>query len=111
MKGQYGSSWIWTDDGLGYLENNRWYCIEQYVRLNTPGANDGVLRGWVDGKLAFEKTDVRMRDIAELKIECVWINIYHGGKQPATSDDHLYIDNVVIAHHYIGPMAPASPSN
>lgn len=106
MKGQYGASWIWKDEGLGYLENSRWYCIEQYVKLNTPGANDGILRGWVDGRLAFEKTDVRMRDIAELKIECIWINIYHGGKWSAPSDDHLFIDNVVIARHYIGPMAP-----
>ncbi len=106
MKGKYGASWIWKDDGLGYLENNRWYCIEQYVKLNTPGANDGVLRGWVDGKLAFEKTDVRMRDIAALKIQCIWINIYHGGKWSAPSDDHLFIDNAVIARGYIGPMVP-----
>jgi len=110
MKGKYGSSWIWTDDGLGYLENNRWYCIEQYVKLNRPGANDGILRGWVDGKPAFEKTNVRMRDIAELKIQCIWINIYHGGKWSAPSDDHLFIDNVVVARQYIGPMAATSPS-
>ncbi len=105
MKGRYGSEWIWEKDGLGYLENNRWYCIEQYARMNTPGENDGVLRGWVDGQLAFEKTDVRMRDIPDLKIECIWINIYHGGTWTAPSDDHLYIDNIVIARHYIGPMA------
>jgi Polysaccharide lyase 14 len=106
MKGKYGSSWIWKDNGLGYLENNRWYCIEQYVKLNTPGANDGILRGWVDGKLAFERTDVRMRDIAELKVQCIWINIYHGGLWSAPSDDHLFIDNAVIARRYIGPMVP-----
>lgn len=105
MKGRYGSEWIWEKDGLGYLENNRWYCIEQYARMNTPGENDGVLRGWVDGQLAFEKTDIRMRDIPDLKIECIWINIYHGGTWTAPSDDHLYIDNVVIARRYIGPMA------
>ncbi|MBN2138082.1 MAG: hypothetical protein JW720_09760 [Sedimentisphaerales bacterium] len=105
MKGIYGSQWIWEKDKLGYLENNRWYCIEQYVKMNTPGANDGILRGWVDGRLAFEKTDVRMRDIPELRIECVWINIYHGGTWTATSDDHLFIDNVVVAKEYIGPMS------
>ncbi len=105
MRGSYGNSWIWEKDKLGYLENNRWYCIEQYAKVNTPGKNDGILRGWVDGRLAFEKTDVRMRDIFELKIECIWINIYHGGTWPAPSDDHLYIDNVVIAKRYIGPMS------
>jgi len=105
MRGRYGSAWIWEKDKLGYLENNRWYCIEQYAKMNTPGKNDGILRGWVDGRLAFEKADVRMRDIAELKIECIWINIYHGGTWPAPSDDHLYIDNVVIAKQYIGPIS------
>lgn len=104
MRGRYGSGWIWEKDKLGYLENNRWYCIEQYAKMNTPGKNDGILRGWVDGRLAFEKKDVRMRDVAELKIETIWINIYHGGTWPSPSEDHLYIDNVVIAKKYIGPM-------
>ena len=106
MRGRYGSAWIWQRDKLGFLENNRWYCIEQYVQMNTPGKNDGILRGWVDGRLAFEKTDVRMRDVPDLKIECIWINIYHGGTWTAESDDHLFIDNVVIAERYIGPMLP-----
>jgi hypothetical protein len=105
MKGRYGSAWIWEKDKLGYLENNRWYCIEQYVRMNTPGKNDGIMCGWVDGKLAFEKKDVRMRDVSDLKIERIWINIYHGGTWTAESDDHLFIDNVVIAKKYIGPMS------
>ena len=58
--------------------------------------------------LAFEKTDIRMRDIPKIKIECIWINIYHGGKWSAPSDDHLFIDNVVVATRYIGPMAKPS---
>jgi hypothetical protein len=28
MRGRYGSAWIWQKDKLGFLENNRWYCIE-----------------------------------------------------------------------------------
>ena len=109
MKGRYGSSWIWKKNGLGYIENNRWCCIEQYARMNTPGRNDGVLRGWVDGRLAFEKTDVRMRNVPDLKIECIWINIYHGGTWTARDDDHLYIDNVVVARRYVGPMTLIEP--
>lgn len=79
------------------MENNRWYSIQQYVRLNTPGENDGVLRGWVDGRLVFEKTDVRFRDVESLKIETVWLNVYLGGTWSAQSTHHLYIDNVAIA--------------
>jgi len=104
MRGRYGSHWVWQRKGLGQLANNRWYCIEQHARMNTPQQNDGVLRAWVDGELAFEKTDLRMRDVPELKIESIWINLYHGGSWSADTDDHLYIDNVVIARKYIGPM-------
>ena len=104
MKGKYGENWIWDRDDLGFLENNQWYCIEQHVRLNTIGKSDGILRAWIDGKLAFEKTDVQMRKTEKLKIEKIWINLYHGGKAPASSQDQLFIDNLVIARKYIGPM-------
>src|SRR5262249_9490000 len=51
MRGKYG-------DHLKFqpaLRYDRWYCIEQHCKLNTPGQdgqpglNDGVLRAWIDG--------------------------------------------------------------
>jgi hypothetical protein len=105
QKTKYGDHFVWKQDNLGFLENNRWYCIEQYVKLNTPTKHDGILRGWVDGKPAFERTDLRFRDVDRLKIEDVWINIYYGGTAPAPAEYHLYIDNVVIAKKPIGPPA------
>lgn len=109
MKGRYGANWVWERDRLGHLANNRWYCIEQQARMNTPGRNDGVLRGWVDGRVAFEKTDVRLRDVPDLRVEAVWLNVYHGGTWPATSTDTLYIDEVAIGRQYIGPLADRRP--
>ena len=29
---------------------DRWYCIEVFVKLNTPGAADGQLAAWIDGE-------------------------------------------------------------
>lgn len=104
MQGSYGDVWGWHHDYRGFLEKNRWYSIEQYLKLNTPGERDGVLRAWVDGRLAFEKTDIRFRSVDRLKIEQIWMNVYHGGTQPSPYDQHLFIDNVVIARKYIGPM-------
>lgn len=104
MPGKYGSHWTWDREGFTGLENNRWYCIEQHVKLNSPGKNDGVLRGWVDGTLVFEKADVRMRDVDSLKIENVWINVYHGGTWTAKENHHLYIDDVAISRSRIGTL-------
>ncbi len=74
------------------------------MRLNVPGEKNGVLRAWIDGRLAFEKTDIRFRLTDKLKIEQIWMNWYHGGKLPSPHDQHIYIDNVVVAKQYIGPM-------
>ena len=104
QQGTYGDGWVWKHGYRGFLEKNRWYCIEQYVKLNTPKEKDGVLRAWVDGRLAFEKTDIRFRDVDRLKVEQVWLNVYHGGTTPSPRDQHLFLDNVVIARRYIGPM-------
>lgn len=108
MKGHYGDQWGWHQGYRGFLENNRWYNVEQYLKMNTPGEKDGILRAWVDGRLAFEKTDVRFRKIDKLKIEQIWMNVYHGGTEPSPYDQHLFIDNVVIAKKYIGPLNTTS---
>lgn len=101
MKGQYGDSWWWDCEPL---QRNRWYCVEQYLKLNTPGQPDGIIRAWVDGKPVFDKTDIQFRDTDALKIERIWGNAYHGGKTPAQSDDTLFVDNLIIAKRYIGPI-------
>jgi len=54
--------------------------------------------------LAFEKTDIRFRDVDRLKIEQGWMNVYHGSTTPSPHDQHLFLDNVVIARKYSGPM-------
>jgi hypothetical protein len=104
MQGFYGTNWIWYKNYLGFLEKNRWYPIEQHTKLNTPGEKDGILRAWIDGQLAFEKTDIRFRHVDKLKIEEIWMNVYHGGTIASPYDQHVFIDNVVIANKYIGPL-------
>jgi hypothetical protein len=32
------------------------------------------------------------------------MNVYHGGTLPSRYDQHLHLDNVVIARQYIGPV-------
>jgi hypothetical protein len=106
MPGTYGEIWLWQRDYRGFLVTNRWYCVEQHAKLNTPGESDGVLRAWIDGRPAFEKTQLRFRNNPQLRVEQVWMNVYHGGREPSPHNQHLYIDHVVIARKYIGPLQP-----
>jgi hypothetical protein len=100
MKGKFGEVALW--DG-GRLERNRWYCLEQQVKLNAPDGRDGVRRAWADGQLALDRTGLRFRTVPTLKIERLWLNVYHGGTRPSPRDQHLYFDDVVASRRYIGP--------
>ena len=100
---QSGEVWGWNRGPTGVLPKNRWVAIEQQVRMNTVGRDDGVLRVWIDGQLAFERTNIRWRTVPDLKVEAVWFNVYHGGTAKADRDMTLYIDNLVIARKPIGP--------
>ncbi|MCK0510744.1 polysaccharide lyase [Aromatoleum buckelii] len=104
--GDAGTHWGWNRGPTGLMRNNRWYAIEQYVKLNTPGERNGVFRAWVDGQLAYERDGLRFRDLDSIKIESIWLNVYHGGRAKSPRDMSLYIDNLVIAKRYIGPRVP-----
>ena len=83
--GFYGEHMLWTENAGGYLEKGRWYCIEQYVRLNTPGTDDGMLKGWINGVPALTRYNLRFRTTDALKIESLWLNVFHGGMAEAPS--------------------------
>jgi dienelactone hydrolase len=109
MKDKYGDVFAFNPP----LHYDRWYSIEMYCKLNTPGKEgehgkkDGILKAWIDGQPAFERTDLRFRDVAKLKIESIWINVYHGGTKLAPQDLHLYLDEMVISNTPIGMVRTA----
>ncbi|MGE0763890.1 MAG: hypothetical protein AB7N80_11480 [Bdellovibrionales bacterium] len=81
---------------------NKWHCFEIMVKANTPGSRDGRMALWIDGKLIADFTNLRLRDIAELKIDHIGLSLHGNGGILETSKK--YYDNVVIAKSYIGPM-------
>lgn len=88
----YGTHVLWDTA----LEPGRWYKIDQYIELNTPGESDGVLRGWVDQTLVYDSNEWRWRDTDDIRIREFWANFYHGGNDPAPQDMALYIDNLYL---------------
>lgn len=98
-------TWGWGQGPGAVIENGRWYAVEQRVRLNTPGRADGEFEAWIDGQQVYRRDSIVYRDVPELRIETAWFDIYFGGTEKAPADMTLYLDNVVVAREYIGPMA------
>lgn len=61
----------------------RWVKLEQEVVLNTPRQSDGILRVWVDGKLAVERTDLIFRTRSGVAVAGVAADIFYGTAEGA----------------------------
>ena len=86
------------------LEPGRWSCVEMRYKMNTPGQADGVMQGWFDGELRYERDDIRFRDDPSLKTDTLIGIFFHGGEeewQPLKTE-YVYVDNMVIATERIG---------
>src|SRR6185295_9179585 len=68
------------------FRDDRWHCVEAMFQLNSldqkgdkPNAN-GVVRGWFDGKLVVERTDVILRsvDFPKMKFNQYLLTPYFG---------------------------------
>ncbi len=65
---------------------------------------NGVVRGWLDGVLVFERTDVVLRKHRAIKVDEVGLDHYHGGTRPAEAAHPFQMAALVVAKSYIGPM-------
>lgn len=99
------------DWGAGFVprsnlvpELGRWYCYELMLRANTPGASDGRITVWIDGEIAADFPNLRVRDVDALTIDRFNLS-FHAGRNP-TGETFKQYDNVVAATSYIGPLAP-----
>ncbi len=93
----------WSED-VATLDHGLWYCIEGYMDLNTPGLNDGVLMGWVDGVEAFSRSDFRWRRTTEdyLDIKSFWFDVYYGGENTPSKTLEIDFDSLALGPERIG---------
>lgn len=102
-KNRYGKPIPWGHE-RSLLKPGKWVAIEQYLKLNEPGQKDGVMTIWIDGVKIYHRNNMHFRNTSSLKIEKVWFNFYFGGTAKPGKNFDMYIDNIVIAKSYIGPI-------
>ena len=91
-----GESSFWPGASL---RPSKWHCIEGFVKLNTPGQNDGAVKGWLDGTERYSREGLQFRRSSEsrLFIKEMWLDIYYGGNSPAPNTLDLVIDEVAVS--------------
>ena len=98
------------DDSLTVWQSGVWYEITQYVKMNTPGEADGIIRVSVDGRQVFNQTDALIRRDASLKIDSMYFSTFFGGNEDwkTSKNEVVYFDDFEISVPQI-PEPPAKP--
>ena len=91
-------------DRVVLFNDDKWHCVEAMFQLNSlnlqadkPNA-DGIVRGWFDGKLVIERTDVTLRstDFPGMQFNQYLLTPYFGpGLLPHSQT--LWIDELAVA--------------
>lgn len=105
----------WTDIGSGaWLEptTGEWHTVTQQVVLDSPGSNDGIIRGYWDGALMSEEV-VGLTDDS-YGIDQFYFSTFYGGNDatwaPKTGQK-FYFDNFEVSTSaLILPVAVPEPS-
>ena len=90
------------------LVKGTWNTIEMQIKLNTPGVKNGIMRGWLNGKLAIDITDngdYRLSGDTDIKLNQIYMTSFFGGSdetfQP-TKDQYAYFDDFIVSKTRIG---------
>lgn len=103
--GNFGSTFVPRPNFIPV--RNQWYSYELMVKANTPGQRDGRVAAWIDGNLIADFHNVRVRDVSNLKIDQIQLEL-HSQSSSARPNKKWY-DNVVVARSYVGPMSSGTP--
>lgn len=99
---------------ISAIDNNRWYEVSVFVKLNSivggRGASDGQLKYWLDGQLLLSLDNILFRTGAQpdLKFkQLLFAPYFHNG---VPQEQKFWIDEIVIGTDAGGTDVPSSPS-
>ena len=106
QKGGYGDNVQPNRGSKPAIPEEEWVCYEFMIKLNDIGQSNGEQRLWVNGELVIEQTGMLWRRGENMVINNIMQPTYtHVPPEPGQTRA-LWLDSIVLAKSYIGPMAP-----
>jgi len=117
--GGCGDHWYPTGEGFPWVRNpsqypdfsplpnfnvlrGQWFCYELMVKVNDLGQRNGEVKVWKNGVVVADFPDLFVRSVPNLLIDTLAIVMH---EQHSVRVNRVWIDNVVLARDYIGPIA------
>ncbi len=107
QKGDYGDN-VEPNRGIRpAIPEEEWVCYEFMIKLNDIGKSNGEQRLWIDGQLVIEQRGMLWRRGAQMVINDMMQPTYTHKPPDPGHQRSLWLDSIVLANRYIGPMVPA----
>lgn len=97
----------------GYaLKPEVWYTVTQRIVMNTVGKSNGLVEGFINGKLCAVQTGIRFRDIESLKIDKIsFANFFGGSGIAPLKDENICFDDFYVFTYRSGGIAKGNVKN
>jgi hypothetical protein len=83
------------------VPRGKWVVMSLWIKLNTPGQNDGEQAFWMDGRLGGHWKGMRFRDSHDLKLNSFSLDLYiHDSKKV----NRVWFDEVIVSTKKFGWM-------
>jgi hypothetical protein len=106
QKGPWGDNVMANRGAEPQIHEEEWTCYEVMVKLNDVGKENGEQRLWINGRLAVEQTGMEWRRTDKLVVNNIMISTNTSEPPRPGTRRTLWIDGIVLARRYIGPMEP-----
>jgi len=91
------------------LEKNKWYCIEQRIKLNEIGSSNGELKLWIDGVLVMGKSNLNLKTSSYQKLNAINFSAFiknNNNSSVFERETNMDFDSFVASSDYIGIIYP-----
>lgn len=108
-EGKYKEGVWGTDIDLGVnFQTNKWHCVEQFIKVNSPQSEDGLLKVWIDDQLVLNIDDVRYRTVSNDygSVGGLYMSTFHGGSDATWApsvNSFAQFDGFALGLERIGP--------
>ena len=89
------SEWVIQWGGVR-LVPGQWYTIEYTVKMNTPGASDGVMTAKINGQQLLNATNLNFRLVPTLHVGNAWFDFYYGGSAVPPQTMWMDVDDITV---------------
>jgi len=94
-----GDDYCHYDRGAGHFKKGSWNTVRQYVKLNSPGSNNGVFELWLNGKRIMSDDAVYYRDDSSMSLSGMLFSTFYGGDSKSYAphkNERAYFKDITV---------------